>query len=614
MMNQQFEKIDDFINSRITNDNDTTDVICLRPGYGKSSYIVNRMSEALNSFRNGLIVITDSVDRLNQMINGESVNDDLAEFMKRNRRNISFLTADTFKDEIKTIANNHIVAMTTQRFFRMKPSEINSIIKNSRYNIEQILIDEQPLIIEVKNISIKQLVQIDEAINTALTNLTDQDDKRQMKESFNLINSYFRKAFEDVESKNENGYYDEYYYNSELQYASDTLCKLTDKYKTELNSYNYDVVKYLQVLTHIADDGGMIVSQKRKSQDDTNKYNNYISAVIDYRKWFTEINRKIVVFDGTADTNPLYRTDYFNIVNCKSVEERIPELSINIVDISASKTKLKKEPLHLKAIIDYLQAEPQQTQAIFTFKDIESQFEEVTEKTAHFNNIKGFNEFRELTNITQIGLNRYPDHVYKFLCGYSCASKIEQPTEIILSDNAIKWYKSQGLTVLHKSIAESTTRIISNKHLINYRNKLILSDIVQNIFRSKIRQRDNRESIKYNLIFSYSANNDESQANKALIKLIQNYFIPLGVSVNLISTPRQIREYKINKRSNKTDSIAQRILEWIQHKPKEYNYTPHEIQEDLGITNAQYYTSIDHNKELKALLKSMRIKRGLYQI
>lgn len=608
------EQIEQYIIDSITADAGITDVISLRPGLGKSQFIIKRMSEALKSYRNGLIVVTDSVDRLTHMINGESVNDDIADFMKRNRNNISLLTADTFKDEIKTTANNHIIAMTTQRFFRMKPSEINSIINNSRYNIEQILIDEQPLIIEVQSIGIKQLAQIDEAINTALTNLTDQDDKRQIKESFNLINASLRKAFEEAENKNDSGYFNEYYYNAELQSVSDTLCILTDKYKTELNSYNYDVVQYLQVLAHIADDGGMIVSQKRKSQDDTNKYTNYISVVIDYRNYYTEINTKIVVFDGTADINPLYKTDYFNIIDCKEIEANIPKLSINIIDISASKTKLIKEPLHLKAIVDYLQAEPQQTQAIFTFKDIESQFEEVTEKTAHFNNIKGFNEFRELTNITQIGLNRYPDHVYKFLCGYSYANKIQPQQEIVLSGNAIAWYKSQGLTVPQRTTAKSTTRIISNKHLINYRNRLILSDIVQNVFRSKIRQQDNREPITYNLIFSYSANNDESQSNSALVKLIQNYFKPLGVSVNLISTPRQIREYKVGKRNNKSDSIAQRILEWLQRKPKGYIFAPKEIQKDLDITSPQYNTSIDHNKELKAILQSMKIKRGLYQI
>lgn len=608
------KEIEQYIADNISTDASITDVISLRPGLGKSQFIIKRMSETLKSYNSGLVVVTDSVDRLVSMISGQSLDDDLAEFMRRNRHNISLLTADTFKDEIRTAANNHVIAITTQLFFKLKPSEINSMIKSNKYDIKHILIDEQPFIIEVQNIGIKQLVQIDEAINTALTNLTDQAEKQQMIDCFNYINTSLRKAYKDAERKNEKGNYTQYHFDAALKDNADTLFIFADKYKTELNSYNREVFKLLQVISLIADDGGMVVSQKIKSKDDSKQYNNYISAVIDYRKWYEEINTKIIVFDGTAKINPYYDTDYFNVIDCNDVEPPITNLTINLIDISASKTKLTKDQDHLQAIIDYLRAEPQPTQAIFTYKSIASKFEQVSDCIAHFGDIKGRNEYRKLTNITQIGLNRYPDHIYTFLCGYYFANQIEQQTEILLSDNAIAWYQEQGIEAKLQMKVKSTSRIIRRTHLVNFRNRLILSDIVQNIFRSQIRESNNIEKVTYNLIFGYSSSDDEAKANNQLIDLIRKYFVNVGATVNLIDKPREIREYKIGKRNNKDDSIAQKILAWIQSKPKGYIFTPKEIQKDLKITSPQFNTSIDHNKELKALLRSMRIKRGVYQI
>lgn len=607
------EEIEQFITDSITADKNITDVIALRAGYGKSQYITKQMSDKLMS-NGGLMVVTDSIDRLEEILKGQTVNDDIAVYMKRNEKRIAFLTADNFKTEIKTASYKPIIAMTTQRFFRLKPTEINQIIKDSRYKIEQILIDEQPSILEVKNIGIEQLTEIDRVINTALTNLIDQQEKQQIIDCFEQINTSFRRAFKDAESRNESGYYSQYYFDSDLKTSSDTLFRLTDKYKSDLNTSDYDVVNLIDTLSFIASDGGMIVSQKLKSKDDTNNYNNYISAVVDYRRWFEEIDTKIIIFDATADINPLYDKEHFNIVDCKKVETRIPRLNINIVDISASKTKLIKEPLHLQAIIDYLKAEPQQTQAVFTYKDIESQFADITENTAHFGDIKGHNKYRYLTNITQVGLNRYPDHVYKFLCGYSQGTKIESNQEIVLSDNAIRWFKSQGIKNISQiTKSKSTLKIITMKHLIRYRNMLILSDIVQNIFRSNIRENSGKQ-VTYNLIFSYTANNDESQANRELVDLIRQYFIPIGATVELTALPRQIREYKIAKQNNKEKSRAQRILEWIQSKPTGYKFTPKEVQQDLGITdNRLWYSSINGNNNLRSLLKQMKVTNGVYK-
>lgn len=605
----------DYIESRITPEKNITDVIALRPGMGKSQYIIKRISDALKT-NNGLIVVTDSVDRLNVMTTGEIVDDIIADYLKRNRERIALLTADNYKKEIKTASYKPVIAMTTQRFFDyLKPQEINNMINNHKYRIEQILIDEQPYIIQVKNISISELAEIDKTINEALTNLDNQTDKKLMIECFNRINNSLRNAFNITEQKNNKATYTEYFHDKSLQSDSDTLFRLTEKYKSELNTNSLKAVSELQILALVASDGGMIVSQKKKTKDDSVTYTNYISTVYDYRSWYKEVDSKIIVFDGTADINPFYDYDYFNVIDCKQYESQLPKLTINIIDTTTSRTKLTQEPQHLKAIIDYILAEPEHTQAIFTYEKIEKRFKDITDTTAHFGDIKGYNDYRDLTNITQVGLNRLPDHVYNFLCACKFASDIVNE-EITLSENAVRFFREQGLIVRDRQRTKGTTKIVKKAQVLKYRNRLILADIIQNIFRSRIRQTDNSESVIYNILFSYSAQNEEARTNRELVDLIKQYFTPIGATINLVPPPRQIRDYLIEKRNTQSESWAQKIHRWLLTKPSGYLWTPKEIQGELGITRGVYYQTIAHNENLKTILTQMRVKdkNGLYKV
>ncbi len=585
-------EIRNYIETQINNaDPDRTTVISLRPGSGKSQYIIYRISEAIRN-KQGLLVVTDSIERLEGMSSADGADDEIATYIKRNENKIALLTADTFQTEIKVASYKPVVAMTTQRFFKMSPVEINSLISANQFGIKTIMIDEQPDIIKTINISIEELNIIDSAINTSLSNLIDPDDKQLLLSSFQQIDESFRDGFQMAESSHDAGTWSDYYYKPELADASTTFARLANKYKSELQKYNCNIMQMIGAVSMMASDGAMLISQKIGRKDDANKYCNFLSIVKDYAQWYTSVNARIIIFDGTASLNPYYQRDFFQVINCDD-SKLLPDLNnltINLIDINTSKSKMMRDSDHRQALIDYLLAQPEVTQAVFTNQATEKYFDDVAELTGHFQNLKGFNKFRNLTNITQIGLHRMPDYVYKYLCGYS-----------------------NGLNINTERNSKSVTRIISKDRLIDYRNQLLLADIEQNLFRSKIRNADNNDPVVYNIISAYNGKDSESMINAKLADMIQSRYTQMGATVNRIDTPIEIQISKAQSRNVASETKPQKIFNWLYSKDIGYIFRKKELRDDLGFSDAQLNSAILGSPVLKDLFAKMKISRGLYQ-
>lgn len=613
------EYIDNHIENNLK-EKDITDVISLRPGYGKTQYIISKMSEVIQKKNKGLLIVTDSIERLENIANGNSIDYEIREYIDRNKQKIALLTADNIRKEITGAKYTPVICMTTQRFFRMTPKEINKLIRNSNYSIDKVFIDEQPPIAVTKRIGITELTRVDEAINKSLTNLVNQDEKKEMKKCFNKINTLFRKTFEDIENKNEQSNYTSFYYDDSLEYAGKTLFYLADKYRSELNNYNFEVLEHIELISLIAIHGAMVISQKIKTKDDSSRYDNYLYYVYDYRKWYSDINTKIIVFDGTANINPLYNTEYFNIIDCSKYENKLSNLIINIIDIPASKTKLQKNSSYRKAVIDYLNSKPVQTQAIFTYKTIKDEFYRVTDRVQHFGNIKGSNDYRELTNITQIGLNRYPDYIYQSLTGFYSLTEYNEIPQINLTDNSIKFFQKHGINISEADTlkCKKITKYVTTKHLIEFKNRLLLVDIIQNIFRSAIRNTNNKNIVTYNLCFGYVDNNKESDSNKMLVQMISKYFTDLGASITKENRPLQLEKLKTLNRKGKTNS--QLIIEWINSQESGRIFKPLEMRQEIEletgieIKSDIFYSTKQSNKYLNNVFNNMKISHGLYKI
>lgn len=600
------------------NNKDITDVISLRPGYGKSQYIISTMSKAIQENK-GLLIVTDSIKRLENIAGGNSTDYNIKDYIKRNLDKITLITAANVKEQVINASYTPIVCITTQRYFRMTPSQINNFIRNNKYHIDTILIDEQPEIINTKRIGIKELTRIDEAINKALTNLIEQNDKTNFISYFNILNKSFRKVFQNTENKiNGNNTTIDFFYDNHIEKTGTELLKLANKYKSELNNYNNEVFEQIQSLARIAIDGSMVISQKIKNKNDSERYDNYFSFVNDYRKWFTETEGKIIVFDGTADINPLYDTDYFNIIDCSQYEKPLDKLIINIIDVPASKRKLQTDKPYKNAIIQYLRSEPITPQAIFTYKNIKNDFSVITNRLEHFGNIKGSNEFRELTNITQIGLNRYPDHIYTFLSGYNYLSNNNNIPYFKITNSSIELFEEHGINI-SDSYSCKVTKIINTDYLIRFKNRLLLADIIQNIFRSGIRNTDNQKQISYNLYFSYKSDNKESKSNNNLVQMIQKYFTDRGSKVVLHDTPTFLKTYKIKNRTSENMTRGQAILYWYEHQLKNRILTRKEILKEINeytgvnISSPALESIKQRNSTIKKIFLKMKIDRNTYK-
>ena len=113
------------------------------------------------------------------------------------------------------------------------------------------------------------------------------------------------------------------------------------------------------------------------------------------------------IFDGTADVYPLYEQDCIQMYDCDKYRNKL-DLSINFVKVSTSKSRFNEYKRELGAIADYIQ-ESKQTDMplVMTYANYINSFKETSKALAYFGNIKGFNEYKELTECYHIGINRY---------------------------------------------------------------------------------------------------------------------------------------------------------------------------------------------------------------
>ena len=136
------DELKQFIDKHIKEDADTNklSVLPLPCGVGKSKYIKYLLADAIQNNK-GLIVVTDSVERLNDYVSN-SQDDYLVEYIQRNLSRISILTADTMSKEVTALNYKPILLMTTQRYFNLDRDEIIKLTTGS-IKRDRIIFDEK---------------------------------------------------------------------------------------------------------------------------------------------------------------------------------------------------------------------------------------------------------------------------------------------------------------------------------------------------------------------------------------------------------------------------------------------------------------------------------------
>ena len=590
-----------FIDSFIKNDTDTAKitVLPLPCGVGKSQYITYLLSDAL--IRNyGLIVVTDTIERLNKYVSACYDDDgDLIAYIQRNADKISILTADNFKAEIDKTKYKPIVLMSTQRYFNLSKEDILKFTSGQQHKRTKIIFDEKINLLESRRLTVKSLNNIATALKEALDNTIDQADKATLINEYSQLNVQLQSALNDNERQNidtQNFKREIYFDSKNVDIDIDKFYTLVDKYKQQLNKYNPDVLKDVYSINKLLFDG-FITSQKTKSKRTNNeyqRYNNYFTVVTNNTDKLLNIGAKVFVLDGTADISPEYMLNCVNMVDCKDFKKDLSNLTINIVNVNTSKDRLLKNDEKtnnlIQAIIDYIKALPLNIDTVFTYKDIESKFKNDFKNVEHLGNIKGRNDFRSVNNIVQVGLNRISELLY------------------YLYANEIYYFNDNDKSIIKRIYAKET--------IDNIRCRMILADIEQNIFRCKIRNGDNKEKCNYTLLFNTTEPSKLFDGKyQPLVEMIKKRYEVLGAVINVIDEPIEFKLFKTIDRKESKDTNPQKIVKWLSSKRKDYLFHISELKSDLHLTDKQLERLKRKNFAIKELFQKMKTnKKGYYRI
>lgn len=583
-----------FLDTNLQKDTDlnTISVFPIPCGVGKSEYIKYLLADALQN-NYGLIIVTDSVNRLNDYVS-DGQNDNLIEYIQRNLHRLSILTGETISEEIKTLNYKPIVLMTTQRYFDLSRDEIINFTSNQKYKRSKIVFDEKIYLLESKKLTVKSLNDISTALKEGLDNTVNPIDKEWLIEQYDTFNAKLQQRLNDNERENNNtnSFRREVYFDAgglKLSEDDSRFYALIESKENnrKLRKYDAEALKNLKAIGKLVMNGA-ITSQKIKSKKSNQEYKNYFTVVTNNIDKLIDIGAKVFVLDGTADISPEYRLKYVKIINCSQFNRDLSKLTINIVNVNTSKDKLTrksdKTKEYIKTIINYITAQPLNINTVFTYQSIENKFKGKFDNIEHFGNIKGSNKYRDINNICQVGLNRWSELIYTLY--------------------------ANEIGICNDSDESIVKRIYDKETIDNIRCRLILSDIEQNLYRCKIRNNDNTENCTYTLICSTSEKTEIFENYQPLINMIKSRYEPHGAIVNVIDTPIEFKLLKANERQSKNTTGIQKFCIWLKKQPSGRLFKRSDLKNEIALTDSQF-------KELKkaGILNRLRTqKQGVYQI
>lgn len=581
-------ELKEFLDHYITESTDTNliDVFPLRCGIGKTTYIKYAISDALRNGR-GLIVITDSVDRMQEYTRNQT-DDDLTEYVSKNIKKIAILNSANFSEEVKTVKYKQIVLMTTQRYFDMTPEEITGLTEYANGKRDRIIFDEKIYITENIEIRVKTINDIDTALHEHIDDTDNPEDKAWLISQWEQFRDRIFAIMKMYEAENDGYSLEKWHYIDDDYISEDDerFKKLIHHYRKKINRIS-GTYKALLAVVQIVENGATFTSQKLKSKSSNSEYNNYFTVILDNKEKLTNIGAKIFVLDGTADIDPDYRREFVNMIDCSQFKTAYPNLTIQCVNVNTSRTRLCSRTNGnkvIKMIMEYIITLPVKYDVLFSYENIAHKLKDEFVQTDYFGNIKGKNKYRDYNNFVQIGLNRFSDLAYRLKTLHISLANTVSKNEVLMVVSKKAFEEKAKQTMYHA----------------------IMSDIEQNIFRSKLRNPNCDEPIRYLMFF----NTDEF---KPMIELMQERY--KGANVFVADTPTSFLMEKIKNRDSKKDSKAQRIIDWIYEQPKGREFKISAMLKELGLSQKNFDDAKRYNKSLVTIFKSMATdKKGYYRI
>lgn len=620
----------------ITTDRDTNKVTCLadRCGIGKSTFLKAFIHCCLSNSNcderhepQGLVVVTDSIKRLEELSSSKKDMEEAKKFWgeyfeelgidyhyKRFEKNVIVLKAgESFKDQLIRQHYCPVVLLSTQRYFMLSDSVREQLFK-FQYNDKPmkrdiVIFDEAPVFFETVTIDSDNLTRIESALYKGLSD--EVKDKPFVIKEFKVFKDRLLDQMDEKEklSKDSNViiyWKDERY--STITPNDDILFKVIAENVEQLTHQYANIIKDMGCLQEIAKNGAIFTSVKKKHGN----YERSFKLVRDNRDYFyLGQDKKFFVFDATADIDPHYDLDYVEIISGDQYSKPL-DMSITNVRMSTSKNTLcngsKKSNATTTSITNYLKKklrsrkENQEDILIVVYSDLQRRFQKDFDKVAYFGNLKGFNDYKDMTNMAHIGMNRFPNMEYFFMyCG--CHMEIYRELMMMEEDESMKFFDT--LSKNHNKKFE--------KAMTDVMLRCMIADFEQNIFRLAIRNYMNTSHVQ---VWTFYKSDDE--VYKQLSDMLEDRYKKLGVVFEYEDTPEELQIELVKNRKpphGKEMTNAQKVLQWCNKQVSGTEFKVSELLKGTGLTNDSFKEIRKSNQAIKKMFDQMQTdKRGYYKI
>lgn len=619
----------------VVSNRDTSKVTCFadRPGIGKSTFIKAFMHCCIGDFfycgrhePQGLVVITDSIKRLEELSNAEKdkisaekywgeVFEDygIDNHFKEFEKSVIVLKSDEpFMEQLIKQYYKPIVLLSTQRYFMLSES-IREQLFSFKYQGKTlkrdiVIFDECPYFSETVTINSVNLTKIESALYEGLSN--EVKDKEFVIREFKVFKDRLLDQMDEKEKLLEDANVTLYWKDDRYSTITpnDTLFfkVLSENMESLTKQYNA-IMKDVLCLQEIAKNGAIFHSVKKKHGN----YERSLVMIVDNRDYFyLNQDKKFFVFDATSDIDPRYDLDYVEIVNGKKYNKPL-NMTITNVSMSTSKNAIcngkKSSFATTNAIIEYLKGklkhgiEKQREIFIVAYSDLLRRFKEFR-YVGYFGNLKGFNDFKDLYRMAHIGMNRFPNMAYFYIyCG--CHMEVYKSLAEMTEQESMEFFDSVG-----KNHNKKYQAIITQIMLYS-----MLADFEQNIFRLAIRNYENIDKVQI-----WTFYNIDDDLYSALSQLIEDRYSPYGTVFEYEDTPFELKVEKIKERKppdGKKMTNAQKVISWRDTLAVGTEYKIKDLLSNTGLTDKQLQKAKSNNKALALLLDSDKTDRkGYYKV
>lgn len=553
---------------------DKVSVLSIPCGSGKSTALTKLIYDVIQrNDSQGLIIVTDSVNRMNEYWKSETENpafdDVLLHFIKRHQKDVAVINSITY-DRLKTRQYYApVVVLTTQRYFGWTRERIKELLRWEKGTRSLIVFDEAPYLSTERDITAETINAVASALRTKIE-ATDEQSRQEKKLAIDIWESIRTHLLEQM---------DIWEYMPDLKYAyfSGKENELLEQFYSYIRANRSKLDTNTLKITQMAEDVVQLLQgwgvYSHRDTENSGKYESKYTVHADYRDLLTGLDAKVVILDGTADISPMYDEDYIHMLPTRGYTRSLSYLTIKLCDLPTSESDMRDDMERTAQMIrSYLDDATHHVQSVVIFSN--EKMETVFRKsghneglTGHFNNIKGLNTYSTALNIAQVGLNRKPP--------------VDYLTLDLARNEEVRAKLSEDTRSLDPVTAMSNARK-AMEYNVKTMTGHVLADLEQNLYRGIIRNADNTHPFTYYIFF-------EHKQYKELIKEIHMRYDPLNAKIEKVSRDK-IEAFK-------PKSIADQRIDLIQAWLKDWDGKPvrqNTVYKKLGMTRTEFNNTLAH--------------------